>query len=137
MAATVAQPTIKAKYATVYDEPARIAKVNQALPALTPVLAFILTHHGTWLAGTVVQGRPGAHGLRLLFPAGIEGGTSGSPVVTAQGLMMGLVSQAGGTEADALHRGREGYAPRPHLTLPRWLAEQVRAGERDLDQDTP
>ena len=28
---TVAQPTIKAKYATVYDEPARIAKVNQAL----------------------------------------------------------------------------------------------------------
>jgi hypothetical protein len=28
---TVAQPTIKAKYATVYDEPARIAKVTQAL----------------------------------------------------------------------------------------------------------
>jgi hypothetical protein len=28
---TVAQTTIKAKYATVYDEPARIAKVNQAL----------------------------------------------------------------------------------------------------------
>ena len=28
---TVAQPTIKAKYATVYDAPARIAKVNQAL----------------------------------------------------------------------------------------------------------
>jgi hypothetical protein len=32
--ATVAQPTIKAKYATVYDEPARIAKVNQALYVL-------------------------------------------------------------------------------------------------------
>jgi hypothetical protein len=29
--ATVTQPTIKAKYATVYDEPARIAKVNGAL----------------------------------------------------------------------------------------------------------
>ena len=28
---TVAQPTIKAKYATVYDEPARIAKVNHGL----------------------------------------------------------------------------------------------------------
>jgi hypothetical protein len=28
---TVTQPTIKAKYATVYDEPARIANVNQAL----------------------------------------------------------------------------------------------------------
>ena len=28
---TIPQPTIKAKYATVYDEPARIAKVNQAL----------------------------------------------------------------------------------------------------------
>ena len=29
--ATVAQPTIKAKYALVYDVPARIAKVNGAL----------------------------------------------------------------------------------------------------------
>ena len=29
--ATVTQPTVKAKYATVYDVPARIAKVNQAL----------------------------------------------------------------------------------------------------------
>ena len=28
---TIPQPTIKAKYATVYDEPARIAKVDQAL----------------------------------------------------------------------------------------------------------
>jgi hypothetical protein len=28
---TVTQPTIKAKYATVYDAPARIAKVNGAL----------------------------------------------------------------------------------------------------------
>ena len=28
---TLPQPTIKAKYATVYDEPARIAKVNQVL----------------------------------------------------------------------------------------------------------
>ena len=29
--ATLPQPTIKAKYATVYDEPARIAKVNGGL----------------------------------------------------------------------------------------------------------
>lgn len=28
---TIPQPTIKAKYATVYDEPARIAKVGEAL----------------------------------------------------------------------------------------------------------
>ena len=32
--ATLPQPTIKAKYATVYDAPARIAKVNQALYVL-------------------------------------------------------------------------------------------------------
>ena len=29
--ATVAQPTMKAKYCTVYDEPARIAKVHEVL----------------------------------------------------------------------------------------------------------
>ena len=31
MAATVTQPTVKAKYATVYDEPATIAKVHDVL----------------------------------------------------------------------------------------------------------
>ena len=34
MAATVAQPTIKAKYATVYDVPATIARVHGALYVL-------------------------------------------------------------------------------------------------------
>jgi len=34
--ATVAQPTIKAKYATVYDEPATIAKVNDVLYVIYP-----------------------------------------------------------------------------------------------------
>ena len=106
-----------------------------ALPTLTPVRAAVLTHHETWLEGTVEQGGPGAHGIMLHFPDGIEGSTSGSPVVTAQGILVGLVSQAGGAEADAIHKGREGYAPRPHLALPLWLAEQVRAAERE--QDTP
>ena len=32
--ATLPQPTIKAKFATVYDEPAQIAKVNQVLYVL-------------------------------------------------------------------------------------------------------
>ena len=34
--ATIAQPTIKAKYASVYDEPATIAKVNNVLYVLYP-----------------------------------------------------------------------------------------------------
>ena len=34
--ATLPQPTSKAKYATVYDEPATIAKVNGGLYALYP-----------------------------------------------------------------------------------------------------
>ena len=33
---TVAQPPIKAKYATVYDEPCTIAKVNQVLYVIYP-----------------------------------------------------------------------------------------------------
>ena len=33
---TVAQPTIKAKFATVYDEPATIAKVNDVLYVIYP-----------------------------------------------------------------------------------------------------
>jgi hypothetical protein len=34
--ATIPQPTIKAKYATVYDEPATIAKVNDVLYVIYP-----------------------------------------------------------------------------------------------------
>ena len=34
--ATVAQPTIKAKFCVVYDEPATIAKVNDVLYVLYP-----------------------------------------------------------------------------------------------------
>ena len=108
-----------------------------ALPAFTPVPAWVYTHHGTWLSGTVLQGSPGAHGLMLTFPDGIEGGTSGAPVVTEQGQLVGLVSQAGGTEADALQKGREGYGPRPHLALPWRLIQQIQAAEHEALDASP
>ena len=119
------------------DATAPVALHWEALPAFQPVSAFVYTHHGTWLTGTVTQGSPGAYGLMLTFPDGIESGTSGSPVVTADGQLVGLVSQAGGTEPDALHKGREGYGPRPHLALPWRLAQQIQAAERDAMDASP
>jgi hypothetical protein len=101
----------------------------EALPSRTLIPAYIYTHRGAWLTGTVESGRDGAHGLRILFPEGIEGGTSGSPVVSDQGAILGIVSQAGGTEKDALDRGRDGIAPMPHRTLPPWLLQQMRIVE--------
>jgi hypothetical protein len=91
----------------------------------TPVAVY--THHGTWLAGTAEHGDPTSHIIWASFPEGIEGGTSGSPIVNMQGAIVGIVSQFGGTEPDALERGRSGgRAPRPHLTLPVWVMQHVR-----------
>ena len=39
-------------------------------------------------------------------------------------------AQFGGTEPDALQKGRNGPTPRPHLTLPLWILRQIQAAER-------
>ena len=103
----------------------------EQFPFMTPIPVAVYTHRGTWLEGTAQQGGPTWHGFWINMPEGIEGGTSGSPIVTAQGTLAGIVSQAGGTESDALEKGREGYAPRAHLTLPGWVLRCIQAAEED------
>jgi hypothetical protein len=68
--------------------------------------------------------RPEAPTLWINVPAGIEQGTSGSPIVTAAGALVGVVSHGGGEGAFY------GRAPRPHLTLLVWVLRQIMAGAR-------
>jgi len=103
----------------------------EQFPFMTPVPVAVYTHRGLWLKGTAQQGGPTSYGFEINMPEGIEGGTSGSPIVTAQGTLAGIVSQAGGAEPDAPEKGREGFAPRVHLTLPGWVVRRIQAAEAD------
>jgi len=104
------------------------------LPLWQPVPVAVYTHRDTWLEGTAELGRPDARWTIVTMPDGIEGGTSGSPIVTVQGAIMGIVSQFGGSEPDALTKGRQGPAPRPHLTLPAWVLRQIQYEEEGVPE---
>jgi hypothetical protein len=102
---------------------------REDFPMFQPVPVAVYTHRGIWLEGTIQQPRPDAHGVWITMPDGIEGGTSGSPIVTAQGAIVGIVSQVGGDASLDPEKGYEGFAPRPHLTLPVWVVQQIQAEE--------
>jgi hypothetical protein len=87
-------------------------------PLRTPVNVYVYTHTGLWLQGSAHQDGQDAHMLAIEI-AGIEGGTSGSPIVTAEGALIGIVSYF-----DAADRG---LAPRPHLTLPVWFVRKLQS----------
>ncbi len=102
---------------------AAVALATEEFSFGTSVPAYILTHTGRWITGRVTQyGHPAS--MFLETGEGIEGGTSGSPVVTEHGRLIGVVSNAGGPQREPC---RMGSIPRPHLAAPVWLARQMTA----------
>ena len=70
------------------------------------------------------QMAPDAQTLVLKPDEQIEPGTSGGPVVTDDGLLLGVVSM-----------DMESSIPRPHLTAPVWLAPRMMAqNQEDVSQ---
>jgi hypothetical protein len=68
----------------------------------------------------------------------IVGGTSGSPVVTEKGLLVGVVSTAGGIVGTS----REASCARLHLTVPGFLLRlmrdpkwEIRRGQKQIAQE--
>jgi hypothetical protein len=98
---------------------------HEDFPVGEPFPVYIYTHRDTWLAGTATQAREEAHRLWLVVPEEIEVGTSGSPVVTAGGEIVGVISVMTAGSAAASDREIEGTMPRPHLTLPAWVLRRL------------
>lgn len=99
----------------------------QEFPLFDPVPVSLYTHTGHWLQGTAQQGAPHASVLAVTVDGPIPGGTSGSPVVTAQGEIVGIVSHSFAPDEEA---AGESLAPRPHLTLPGWALHQIQAAQQ-------
>lgn len=87
-----------------------ILGLNQSMPV------FVLSHDGKWLTGTVtrhgVPWKPPSHRIALSTGHKIKSGTSGSPVVTEDGYLLGVIS------CDAV-------MPIAHLALPKWVMDRM------------
>src|SRR5437867_434350 len=61
-----------------------------------PVPAYVFTHNKGVIPALATQWQLGAATLAIDVDDGIEGGTSGGPVVTRDGRLLGIVSSSGG-----------------------------------------
>jgi hypothetical protein len=98
---------------------------QRSFPLFTPFPIFLLSHIGRWITAEAQQVRE--HGPLLSFSKASEaitGGDSGGPIVTADGLLVGVVSLSGGGVGEPDVTGHN-----PHLhheTVPRLLRRMRR-----------
>src|SRR5262249_2311811 len=89
--------------------------------------AHVLTHDQGWLPATVEQ--PGHVRWLVLHPERpINAGTSGGPVVTEDGLLLGTVTKTGWSPSG----DHSGSVPRASMTLPAWVLRVIRHPTRGL-----
>jgi hypothetical protein len=92
----------------------RSAFSGQRLPAL------IRSHKKIWIKGEAKQTHSRAHRAWVEAQEQIEGGTSGGPIITYDGKLVGIVSHFSETGGAC-----EGLTPIPHLTLPAWAVKLI------------
>lgn len=85
-----------------------------------PVPVMIRSHKRKWITGQVMAFKPNDHRVWIEAQEQIEGGTSGGPIVTQDGKLVGIVSHFIETGGEC-----EGLTPRPHLVLPLWASKLV------------
>lgn len=89
------------------------------LETTSRIKIFIFNHKKRWITGYAQVGPPDLHMLMVEADDKIEGGTSGSAIVNEKGEIIGIVSNSSD------HEIPHGTAPRPLLTLPRWICHQI------------
>ncbi|SPE45190.1 hypothetical protein SBA7_70017 [Candidatus Sulfotelmatobacter sp. SbA7] len=82
-----------------------------------PCPVFVYTHKHEWIAGSVTRFGALVQSSVALCAEDIESGTSGSPVVTGDGLLLGIVSNTSSHPAGASCGGM----PVPYMSLPHWV----------------
>jgi S1-C subfamily serine protease len=93
---------------------------RRALRPAQSLAVQVLTHKGQWVVGTVTNCsiKLSVGTLVLKTNQQIKGGTSGGPVVTESGELIGLVSWTS-------EPGLEGIVCAPWLALPRWITNRI------------
>lgn len=97
------------------------------------VEAFVLTHRHAWVAAEAIRHRFAAPDGRIWikYEEPIYGGTSGGPVVTPDGRLLGVVSHVN----EILDGPCKGAIPLARLSLPQWVMARIEDDtERRLQQ---
>lgn len=93
-----------------------------------PVPVHVLSHRGKWSQATATRWNiDPCSSVALSTKHKIEGGTSGGPIVTQEGLLAGIVSHS--HESDEPGADLGGGFPVPALALPAWVIERIRRAE--------
>ena len=107
-------------------------------PLLERFHVFIHTHTGPWIEAYARQGSVHASTLWIESRERIVGGTSGGPVMTTDGRLLGVVSTGGGivladpADASETELGGMSSAPRVHQMAPGWLVRRMLDPRREL-----
>jgi S1-C subfamily serine protease len=107
----------------------------ELLPVLQSFPIYIYTHKGTWNPGTAQIVREDAQTLVVETSAPIEAGTSGSPIVTARGELVAIVSISNNATGD--QGGSDGVHPRPPLALPGWVMRRIATAQPEVEESSP
>jgi S1-C subfamily serine protease len=112
-----------AAFAAFCDATPPVRLAIDTLKAFVPLPANVLTHdRGVIVPATVRTVHAGSASLWLNSDYRISRGTSGSPVVTEDGRLWGIISTIGaGPEEEPC----QGFIPRVHLAGPAWLVRQM------------
>jgi S1-C subfamily serine protease len=82
----------------------------------------VLAHTGDWITGRAQQHQPYSRTCYFETTEAIQGGTSGGPVVTDDGRLLGVVSNAGGSPGEP---ETSGMIPRLYSAAPLWSVERM------------
>ena len=86
------------------------------------------THYGTWVSGSAEIFEPDGNPKLDFAMAGVDGGSSGGPIVTNSGELVGIVSNTG--ESDDEELPEYVSAAYPYLALPAWVLRQIGGNSR-------
>jgi Trypsin-like peptidase domain len=102
----------------------------QAMPLREPFPVYVYTHRDQWLEARATVVRDEVASVWLDVAGHIEGGTSGSPVVTEHGEVVGIISITGSGPAET---HCEGPQPRPAHALPVWVLHHIQAEQDSVN----
>ncbi len=101
---------------------------------------FVRSHKGKWIPGEAQHCSADKQSQSLFIETEehIHGGTSGGPIVNERGELVAIVSNFGGTADESNEHDKfatkQGVAPRPHLTLPLWVWNEIRRAMCQQDE---
>ena len=120
-------------YVAAHDAYTSLVEAGSVLPigvVTSPCTAWLLTLDGRWeLCGVRVDEQSGGRYLTIVGAEdGIVPGTSGSPIVSAEGYALGTVS----LRSEETGRARDEQPRQPPLVndLPGWLLTELNCGRR-------